>query len=125
MDVWWTYRSTFGRPFTPSARPSLKASVGHEVCFDKMHAYNADKETERREAPADIEWPELDGHHGIPVLNVPLGSPRYVQVYMRGKAEELQEEVDASMSKLMCAKPSRKYIHAMHHRAWAMLKHYM
>eukprot|EP00873_Tetraselmis_striata_P006919 jgi/Tetstr1/427183/TSEL_017371.t1 len=52
-------------------------------------------EAARREAPADIEWPELDGHHGIAVLNVPLGSPEYVQAYMRGKAEELREEVEA------------------------------
>eukprot|EP00873_Tetraselmis_striata_P036094 jgi/Tetstr1/456358/TSEL_043093.t1 len=28
----------------------------------------------------------------------------YVQAYMRGKAEELQEEVDASLSKLISAK---------------------
>eukprot|EP00873_Tetraselmis_striata_P016569 jgi/Tetstr1/436833/TSEL_025611.t1 len=28
-----------------------------------------------RKAPVDIEWHELNGHHGIPVLNVPLGSP--------------------------------------------------
>eukprot|EP00873_Tetraselmis_striata_P007226 jgi/Tetstr1/427490/TSEL_017616.t1 len=56
-----------------------------------MHARNADIEAARREAPADIEWPKLDGHHGIPVLNVPLGSPRYVNAYMRGNAEELQE----------------------------------
>eukprot|EP00873_Tetraselmis_striata_P046184 jgi/Tetstr1/466448/TSEL_010976.t1 len=59
--------------------------------FDKiMHAYNADIEAARREAPADIEWPELDGRHdGIPVLDAPLRSPCYVQTYMRGKAEEL------------------------------------
>eukprot|EP00873_Tetraselmis_striata_P026725 jgi/Tetstr1/446989/TSEL_034447.t1 len=69
-----------------------KASVGLEVRFDKMHAYMADMEAVRREAPADIEWPELDGHHGIAVLNVPLGSPEYVHAYMRGKAEELREE---------------------------------
>eukprot|EP00873_Tetraselmis_striata_P012447 jgi/Tetstr1/432711/TSEL_022078.t1 len=55
-----------------------EASVGLEVRFDKMHAYSADMEAARREASADIEWPELDGHHGIPVLNVPLGSPGYV-----------------------------------------------
>eukprot|EP00873_Tetraselmis_striata_P006463 jgi/Tetstr1/426727/TSEL_001664.t1 len=43
-----------------------------EVRFDKMHAYSADMEAARRKAPADIERPELDGHHGIAVLN--LGS---------------------------------------------------
>eukprot|EP00873_Tetraselmis_striata_P027599 jgi/Tetstr1/447863/TSEL_035173.t1 len=74
-----------------------------------MKAYIADMEAARREAPAaDIEWPELDGHHGIAVLNVPLGSPEYVQAYMRGKAEELREEVDASLSKLLSAKPIRR-----------------
>eukprot|EP00873_Tetraselmis_striata_P017559 jgi/Tetstr1/437823/TSEL_026463.t1 len=102
-----------------------EASVGLEVRFDKMHAYNADMEAVRREAPADIEWPELDGHHGITVLNVPLGSPEYVQAYMRCKAEELREEVDASLSKLLSAKPSRRYTHALHHHAWALLKHSM
>eukprot|EP00873_Tetraselmis_striata_P037862 jgi/Tetstr1/458126/TSEL_044618.t1 len=90
-----------------------------------MQAYSADMEAARREAPADIEWPELDGHHGIAVLNVPLGSPEYVQAYMRGKAEELREEVDASLSKLLSAKPSRRYTQALHHRAWALLKHCM
>eukprot|EP00873_Tetraselmis_striata_P004651 jgi/Tetstr1/424915/TSEL_015409.t1 len=73
-----------------------------------MHAYIADMEAARREAPVDIESPELDGHHGIPVLNVPLGSPEYVHASMRGKAEELREEVDAGLSKLLSAKPSRR-----------------
>eukprot|EP00873_Tetraselmis_striata_P017182 jgi/Tetstr1/437446/TSEL_026125.t1 len=67
----------------------VSASVGLEVRFDRMQAYITDMEAARREAPADIEWPELDGHHGIAVLNMPLGSPDYVHAYMRGKAEEL------------------------------------
>eukprot|EP00873_Tetraselmis_striata_P042901 jgi/Tetstr1/463165/TSEL_008099.t1 len=103
----------------------MKAPVGLEMRFDKTHAYTADMEAARRETPADIEWPELDGHHGIPVLNVPLGSLEYVQAYMRGKAEELREEVDASLSKLLSAKPSRRHTHALHHHAWALLKHCM
>eukprot|EP00873_Tetraselmis_striata_P041622 jgi/Tetstr1/461886/TSEL_006964.t1 len=49
----------------------------------------------------------------------------YVQAYMRGKAEELREEVDASLSKLLSTKPSRRYTHALHHHAWALLKHCM
>eukprot|EP00873_Tetraselmis_striata_P025354 jgi/Tetstr1/445618/TSEL_003423.t1 len=85
-------------------RASIKASVGLEVRFDKMRAYNLDMEAARRETPADTEWPELDDQHGIPVLTVPLGSPGYVHAYMRGKTEELYEEVDASISKLMSAK---------------------
>eukprot|EP00873_Tetraselmis_striata_P010839 jgi/Tetstr1/431103/TSEL_020819.t1 len=109
-------------PALHAFRTSIKASVGLEVRFDKMQAYIADMEAARREAPADIEWPELDGHHGIAVLNVPLRSPEYVQAYMRGKAEELREEVDASLSKLLSAKPSRRYTHALHHHAWALLK---
>eukprot|EP00873_Tetraselmis_striata_P000176 jgi/Tetstr1/420440/TSEL_011553.t1 len=112
-------------PALHAFRTSIKASVGLEVRFDKMQAYSADMEAARREAPADIEWPELDGHHGIAVLNVPLGSPEYVQAYMRGKTEELREEVDASMCKLLSAKPSRRYTHALHHHAWALLKHCM
>eukprot|EP00873_Tetraselmis_striata_P029379 jgi/Tetstr1/449643/TSEL_036711.t1 len=95
-------------PALHAFRTSIKASVGLEVRFDKMQAYIANMEAARREAPADIEWPELDGHHGIAVLNVPLGSAEYVQAYMRGKAEELREEVDASLSKLLSAKPSRR-----------------
>eukprot|EP00873_Tetraselmis_striata_P016460 jgi/Tetstr1/436724/TSEL_025507.t1 len=47
-------------------RTSTKASVGLEVRFDKMHAYIADMEAARHEAPADVEGPKLDGHHGIP-----------------------------------------------------------
>eukprot|EP00873_Tetraselmis_striata_P005497 jgi/Tetstr1/425761/TSEL_016180.t1 len=82
-------------PALHAFRTSIKASVGLEVRFDKMQAYSADMEAARPEAPADIEWPELDGHHGIAVLNVPLGSSEYVQAYMRGKAEELREEVEA------------------------------
>eukprot|EP00873_Tetraselmis_striata_P016156 jgi/Tetstr1/436420/TSEL_025250.t1 len=112
-------------PALHAFRTSIKASVGLEVRSDKMQAYSADMEAARREAPADIEWPELDGHHGIAVLNVPLGSPEYVHAYMRGKAEELREEVDASLSKLLSAKPSRRYTHALHHHAWALLKHCM
>eukprot|EP00873_Tetraselmis_striata_P013179 jgi/Tetstr1/433443/TSEL_022717.t1 len=112
-------------PALHAFRTSIKASVGLEVRFDKMHAYNEDMEAARREAPASIEWPELDGHHGIAVLNVPLGSPEHVHAYMRCKAEELREEVDASLSKLLSAKPRRRYTHALHHHAWAMLKHCM
>eukprot|EP00873_Tetraselmis_striata_P027724 jgi/Tetstr1/447988/TSEL_035292.t1 len=82
-------------PALHAFRTSIKASVGLEVRSDKMQAYSADMEAARREAPAEIEWPKLDGHHGIAVLNVPLGSPEYVQAYMRGKAEELREEVEA------------------------------
>eukprot|EP00873_Tetraselmis_striata_P039985 jgi/Tetstr1/460249/TSEL_000484.t1 len=96
-----------------------------DVRFDKMQAYIPNMEAARRETPADIEWPELDGHHGIAVLNVPLGLPECVHAYMRGKAEELREEVDASMSKLLSAKPWRRYTHALHHHAWALLKHCM
>eukprot|EP00873_Tetraselmis_striata_P042217 jgi/Tetstr1/462481/TSEL_007472.t2 len=44
---------------------------------------------------------------------------------MRGKAEELREEGDARLSKLLSAKPNRRYTHALHHRAWALLKHCM
>eukprot|EP00873_Tetraselmis_striata_P029584 jgi/Tetstr1/449848/TSEL_036911.t1 len=82
-------------------RTSIKAFVGLEVRFDKTHAYIADMEAPWREAPADIELSELDGHHGIPVLNMPLGSPGNVHAYMRGKPEELHEEVDASLSTLL------------------------
>eukprot|EP00873_Tetraselmis_striata_P001328 jgi/Tetstr1/421592/TSEL_012536.t1 len=83
---------TFIWPALHAFRTSIKASVGLEMRFDKMHAYIADMEAARREASAAIEWPELDGHHGIAVLNVPLGSPEYVHAYMRGKAEELRQE---------------------------------
>eukprot|EP00873_Tetraselmis_striata_P002703 jgi/Tetstr1/422967/TSEL_013745.t1 len=65
-------------PALHAFRMSIKASVRLEVRFDNMHSYIADMEAARREAPADIEWPELDGHHGIPVLHVPLGLPEYV-----------------------------------------------
>eukprot|EP00873_Tetraselmis_striata_P022823 jgi/Tetstr1/443087/TSEL_031143.t1 len=108
-------------------RTSIKASVGPEVRFDKMHAYNADMEDERREATAHIErWgPELDGHHGIPVLNVRLGSPWYVHAYVRGKAEELHEEVGASLSKLLSTNARRRYTYALHQHARALLKHCM
>eukprot|EP00873_Tetraselmis_striata_P005293 jgi/Tetstr1/425557/TSEL_015980.t1 len=121
MDIWWACRNTFGRPFTPPARPTMKVqSVGLEERFDKMYAYNADMEAAQCEAPADIEWPELDGHHCMPVLNVPLGSPGYVHAYMRGKAEELQEEVEASLSKLLYGNPSRRYAAAVR-EAWGRL----
>eukprot|EP00873_Tetraselmis_striata_P003206 jgi/Tetstr1/423470/TSEL_014151.t1 len=70
---------------------------GLEVRFDKMQAYIADMEAARQ----------------------------YVQAYMRGEAEELRDEVDASMSKLLSSKPSRRYTHALHHHAWALLKHCM
>eukprot|EP00873_Tetraselmis_striata_P000150 jgi/Tetstr1/420414/TSEL_011529.t1 len=43
---------------------------------------------------------------------------------MPGKAEKLHEEVDTGLIKLMSAKASRWYTHALHH-AWAMLKHCM
>eukprot|EP00873_Tetraselmis_striata_P045052 jgi/Tetstr1/465316/TSEL_010012.t2 len=82
-------------PALHAFRMSIKASVGLEVRCDKTHAYNADMEAARLEALADIECPHLDGHHNIPVFNVvPLGSSGYVQTYVCGKTEELQEEVD-------------------------------
>eukprot|EP00873_Tetraselmis_striata_P006874 jgi/Tetstr1/427138/TSEL_017327.t1 len=50
-------------PALHAYRTSIKASVGLEVSFGKMHAYTADMETVRREAPADIEWAEVHGDH--------------------------------------------------------------
>eukprot|EP00873_Tetraselmis_striata_P028972 jgi/Tetstr1/449236/TSEL_036441.t1 len=105
--------------FCVAIQPELEAR------FDKIQAHGADMEAARREAPTEIRCPELDGHHGIPVRNVLLGSHGCVHAYMRGKAEEIQEEVDTSLSKLLSAKLSRRYSHAMHHHAWAMLKHCM
>eukprot|EP00873_Tetraselmis_striata_P000539 jgi/Tetstr1/420803/TSEL_011879.t1 len=69
-----------------------------------MHMYNADLEAARREAPADIDWPDPDGHDRIPpVLNAPRGSPEHVHVCLRGKVEELHEEADASLRSLEVA----------------------
>eukprot|EP00873_Tetraselmis_striata_P006649 jgi/Tetstr1/426913/TSEL_017126.t1 len=62
-----------------------------------MHEYIAVMEAARREAPADIEWPELNGHHGSPVLNMPLGSLGYVHANMRGKVHAFEEAVDATV----------------------------
>eukprot|EP00873_Tetraselmis_striata_P026403 jgi/Tetstr1/446667/TSEL_034188.t1 len=74
-------------------RTTIKASVGLDVRFDKMHAYSrADMEAARRDAPADIEWPELEGHHGIRFLNVPLRSPGYMHVYI-----PFEDAVDATV----------------------------
>eukprot|EP00873_Tetraselmis_striata_P011902 jgi/Tetstr1/432166/TSEL_021623.t1 len=67
MGFWWAFRSTFGRLFTPSARPSRRPCVGLEVRFDKMHAYNAEMEAARREAPADIEWPAVPLGNTVPM----------------------------------------------------------
>eukprot|EP00873_Tetraselmis_striata_P015219 jgi/Tetstr1/435483/TSEL_024389.t1 len=77
-------------PALHAFRTSVKVSVELEVRFDKMHAYIADMEAARREAPADIEWPELDGHHGIEVLNVPLGSA--VQQYQQRVASTITSQ---------------------------------
>eukprot|EP00873_Tetraselmis_striata_P013993 jgi/Tetstr1/434257/TSEL_023364.t1 len=93
---------------------TIKVSVGLELRFDKMHAYIAGMEVARRGVPADIEWLELDGHHGIHVLNVPpLGSPGYAHAYMRGKAEELYKEVDDNLSKLLSAKQAQPSLDAV------------
>eukprot|EP00873_Tetraselmis_striata_P028558 jgi/Tetstr1/448822/TSEL_003790.t1 len=70
--------ASFGVAIHPECDSTLgEASVGLEVRFDKIHAYVADMKAARREALADIEWSELDGHHGIPIPKVPLGSPGY------------------------------------------------
>eukprot|EP00873_Tetraselmis_striata_P029894 jgi/Tetstr1/450158/TSEL_037200.t1 len=96
-------------PALHAFRTSIKASVTLEVRFDKMHAYIADMEAARREAPADIRWPMLDGHYGTrSSTSCSDRQPGYVRDYMRGKAEELREEVDASLSKLLTAKPNRR-----------------
>eukprot|EP00873_Tetraselmis_striata_P046317 jgi/Tetstr1/466581/TSEL_000989.t1 len=65
----------------------------------------------------------LEVTDGAARFNADDGFCMYVQAYMRGKAEELREEVDASLSKLLSAKPNRQYTHALHHHAWALLKH--
>eukprot|EP00873_Tetraselmis_striata_P002792 jgi/Tetstr1/423056/TSEL_013827.t1 len=74
-------------PALHAFRTSIKACLGLELRVDsKMHAYNADMEAARRQAPADI-LVALDSHRATASrswLNVPLGSPWYVQVYMRG-----------------------------------------
>eukprot|EP00873_Tetraselmis_striata_P001488 jgi/Tetstr1/421752/TSEL_001211.t1 len=113
-------------PALHAFRTSIKASVTLEVRFDKMHAYIADMEAARREAPADIRWPMLDGQYGTrSSTSCSDRQPGYVLAHMCGKAEELCEEVDASLSKLLSTGLSRQYTHALHHHAWALLKHCM
>eukprot|EP00873_Tetraselmis_striata_P009511 jgi/Tetstr1/429775/TSEL_019642.t1 len=60
-----------------------------------MHAYITDMEAARREAPADIEWPELDGHHGIPVLNDMAGY--WLHNCLPSEVEAFAEAVDATV----------------------------
>eukprot|EP00873_Tetraselmis_striata_P014972 jgi/Tetstr1/435236/TSEL_024155.t1 len=81
---------------------TLEASVGLEVRFDKMHAYNADMEAARREAPADIDWPELDDRHGIPILNAPLGSQGH-SLKRAGKLRRKAALVQAAVARAAAA----------------------
>eukprot|EP00873_Tetraselmis_striata_P004220 jgi/Tetstr1/424484/TSEL_015012.t1 len=85
-------------------------------------------------AARDAAWHNTEPGHKGPLRDIldmseytgmVFGTVEYVQAYMRGKAGELREEVEASLSKLLSAKPSRRYTHALHHHAWALLKHCM
>eukprot|EP00873_Tetraselmis_striata_P019449 jgi/Tetstr1/439713/TSEL_028132.t1 len=62
--------------------------------------------------------------YGYVTRAVPPYSYTY-HAYQYVPVAELREEVDASLSKLLSAKPSRRYTHALHHHAWALLKHCM
>eukprot|EP00873_Tetraselmis_striata_P036418 jgi/Tetstr1/456682/TSEL_043383.t1 len=65
-------------PALHAFRTSIKASVGLEVRFDKMQVYIADMEAVRR---------------------------KYVHAYMRGKAEELREEMSQPEQDPICQAP--------------------
>eukprot|EP00873_Tetraselmis_striata_P000874 jgi/Tetstr1/421138/TSEL_012181.t1 len=64
-----------------------------------MHAYIADMEAVRREAPADIEWSELDSHHGIPVLNrcMQHKAGYWLRNCLPSEVEAFAEAVDATV----------------------------
>eukprot|EP00873_Tetraselmis_striata_P036745 jgi/Tetstr1/457009/TSEL_043673.t1 len=100
LPGWFSLLFASARLVAHVEKQVFKASMGlAEVRFDHMHAYNSDMEAARREARADIELPELDGHHVIPVITVPLGSPGHVHAYIDGKAGELLEELESVLGR--------------------------
>ena len=59
-------------------RVSFLQEVGLVLQLHKVEAYNANIEHARVGAPPGIKWPEFNGHHGISILNVPLGLDKYI-----------------------------------------------
>ena len=55
----------------------------------KTKAYSANMTAAQVGAPPGIEWQHLDGHYGLEVLGVPLGSEGYISRFLAGKAAEV------------------------------------
>ena len=111
-DVW---------PVLARLTEDLRRHTGLEMQLSKVEAYSADLHGARAGAPEGIQWPTLDGHHGMSLLNVPVcGSPEYVAAYLRRKAEDVGASIRTVVDKLTGQTSEGRQLH---HHAWAMLQH--
>ena len=103
-DVW---------PALARLTEDLLQQTGLEMQVSKVEAYSADLQAAQAGAPAGIRWPELDGHHGMTVLNVPVcGSPEYVAAYLRGKAEDIGASIQSVVDKLTGQPPAGRQLYS-------------
>ena len=104
-DVW---------PVFHRLRAALLDALDLHVHDDyKTTAYSADMERAQVGAPPGVRWPQLDGHYGLEVLGVPLGSPGYISRFLAAKADEVIAHINSTVGHLLDG--------ASRHHAWPVL----
>ena len=104
-DVWHVFRRL---------REALLAALDlHVHDDDKTKAYSKNMEHAQEGAPPGIEWQQMDGHYGLEVLGVPLGSEGYISRFLAAKAAEVVAHIESTVTDLLNG--------ASRHHAWLVL----
>ena len=104
-DVWPVFRRL---------QAALFAALDLHVHDDtKTKDYSANMAAAHVGAPPGIEWQHLDGHYGLEVLGVPLGSEGYISRFLAARAAEVVTHIDSTVTDLLNG--------ASRHHAWPVL----
>ena len=104
-DVWPVFRRL---------QEALFAALDLHVHDDtKTKAYSVNMAAAQVGAPPGIERQHLDGHYGLEVLGVPLGSEGYISRFLAAKAAEVVSHIDSTVTDLLNG--------ASRHHAWPVL----
>jgi hypothetical protein len=98
---------------------ALKTNTGCDLQLAKTMAYSEDMEGAMVGAPPGVQWPAIEGHHGMEVLNVPVfGDEIFIAASLARKGGEVSSHIRDVLAPLLNTAAGDH-----HHHAWAMLQH--